>query len=72
MKLKIQTRMVYGRPLHYPMCDSSKLLVRLNRRTVSAEHTFSFVDRDLIILKQLGYEIEQIPQFIEVKDGTIN
>lgn len=61
MKLKIHTRMVYGRPLHYPMCATSKLLVLLGRRATDFCHTFS--NADLSLLKLLGFEIEKIPDF---------
>lgn len=61
MKLKIQTRGVYGRPIHYPMCETSKKIAMLNRRRKGSPNTFT--DHDLTILRALGYEIEQVPQF---------
>lgn len=65
MKLKLQTRLVFGRPLYYAMCDTSRLLSQLGRRYKSKINTFC--PRDLAILVELGYEIEEVPQFTEVK-----
>lgn len=64
MKLKFQTRIVYGRPLHYPMCDNSKHVVsKLARRSAIKEFNSSISDEHMELLKFLGHEIEQIPQF---------
>lgn len=62
MILKLQTRSVYGRLLAYPMCDVSKLLSRLGKRRKTME-CFTFTEEDIRLLKKIGYEIEEVPQF---------
>jgi hypothetical protein len=60
MRLKIQTREVFGRILHYPMCELSKFLACINKRK-GMNHTIS--DNDLKRLIDLGFTIVQVPQF---------
>ena len=68
MKIKIQSRVVYGRVLHYPMCETSKRLSLLGRRRRKLlVHTFN--ETDLELLRELGYEIEQVPQFPGTGEG---
>ena len=62
MTLKIQTRLVYGKKLHYPQCTTSHLLAAIGRKSRGTQ-THTFTDWDLEILKELGFAFEQIPQF---------
>lgn len=56
--MKIQSRMCYGRVLHFPMCDASKKLASLK---FSKNPTFT--EEDLRKLKEIGIVFEQIPQY---------
>jgi hypothetical protein len=62
MKLKIQTRSVFGRNLHYPKCPLSMFLASINRRK-EGEHPHTFTDATIQGLMSHGFVIEQVPQF---------
>ncbi len=61
MKIKLQMRMVYGRPLYYPMCPISKNLSLLGHND-DLVHTFSL--SDIKLLKEAGFQIELIPYIV--------
>lgn len=51
MELLIEKRDVYGTVRFYPACEKSRLLARLTEKK-------TFRERDLYILKDLGYTIK--------------
>jgi hypothetical protein len=52
MKISVKSKEVYGRMLYYPSCIKSKLLAK-----VKGDKKITLTDRDLEIIKLLGYEI---------------
>ena len=54
-KIKLTLKSVYGRNLYYPIDELGLLLSRLNR---SERRKSSFINRDIEILRKIGYEIE--------------
>jgi hypothetical protein len=64
MKIKIQTRRVFGRVVHYPMCPLSNLLARLGKRK---QDSYVLTDSTLKELMRLGFAIERVPEFGELK-----
>ena len=75
MKIKIQTRMTYGRPLHYPMCEVSRLVAQLLARPDARKRGECFhvtlSDKHIEVLKVLGHEIEYIPWIVPSKDKGV-
>jgi hypothetical protein len=55
MTLQVSIRNVYGRDVVYPVCETSKLFAELARQK-------TLTDRELSILKKLGYTFEVVPQ----------
>lgn len=59
MKIKLQPRVFYGKSLYTPMCDTSRLLLKMQRSRSGAKPMFT--KKEIGVLKDLGYEIELIP-----------
>lgn len=53
MKIQVSIKPGPGRDLIYPECETAKLLCQLIRQK-------SFSENDLVIVKRLGYEIEDV------------
>jgi hypothetical protein len=54
VKIKLQSRPVYGKVRNFPMCTMSALLVKLvGKKCLNKKH--------IEILKSMGFEIEFIP-----------
>ena len=51
MKILLKAKSVYGKVLIYPVCEQSLFLISLTGKK-------TFDDRDLSIIKKLGYSIE--------------
>ena len=56
-KIKVTLKSAYGRNRYSPIDDLGLLLCRLNR---SESRKSTFIDRDIEILRKIGYEIEII------------
>lgn len=54
MSLKIQTKVIYGKEMIYPMCDKSKIFAQLAGNKTLTHET-------LLLLKQLGYSFAEVP-----------
>ena len=50
-RLKVIVKKEYGKIRTYPMCEASKLLVKLSKGRI-------FTEDDMKILRQLGYEFD--------------
>ncbi len=51
MLMKVIIRNVYGNELIYPVCDTSRMLAELTRQK-------TFTERDIALIKKLGYVVE--------------
>ena len=60
MKLILKAKTVYGKVLVYPVCEQSLLLISLTgKKTLD--------NKDLSIIKRLGYLVEWKAETVEVK-----
>lgn len=58
MKIKIQSRSIYGKVRNFPMCEKSELFAKFcGKKCLNAKR--------LKILKELGYQIELVPYLPE-------
>ena len=57
MKIQVTTKMVYGQPMTYPVCEKAKLFAILT-------NTKTFQDKHLRAIFKLGYAIEQVAEQI--------
>ena len=60
MIIKLVVKTLYGVDYSYPACTISKLFLELTGNK-------TLLERDLIIIKQLGYNVEYMPYIPGVK-----
>ena len=59
MKLTLEPRTKYGHLYYYPMCETSRALVTLNRDKRSKQKVL--LKREVEMLKRIGFEVDLIP-----------
>lgn len=55
MKIQVYIKNVYGNELIYPVCDKAQCFAKLKSQKTLTSY-------DISIIKQLGFEIEVVPQ----------
>lgn len=61
MSIKVQRRERFGKDYIYPMCRTSRILIKLTKQKTWTEH-------DLELLRQAGISIEYVPRCLSPEE----